>query len=171
MTNINLHRWVSLFVTVAIAAAVGCGRSERMDALYAERCLNCHGPVGKGDGRLAASLPVSIPDFRATVERRSTGQIRRIITEGRGIMPAFDPALTPAEINDMVRMVRFLSREGREVAWWEKYDALVVAHCSVPWDAVLGYDEPLEPPQTPKPEAKTIAPIATDVRLRSVVRE
>jgi hypothetical protein len=137
-------------VVFVIASLGGCGRSERMDALYAQRCLNCHGPVGKGDGQAAAALPVRVPDFRETVERRSTGQIRRIITEGRGMMPAFDPALTPAEINDAVRMVRFLSREGRDVAWWEKYDVLVSAHCSVPWEAVLGYDEPLEPAQTSK---------------------
>ena len=144
-----------LCAVIYIAAVfVGCGRSERMGALYAQRCLNCHGPVGKADGPGAAALQVRIPDFRETVERRSTGQIRRIITEGRGIMPAFDPALTPAEINDMVRMVRFLSREGRDVAWWEKYDVLVSAHCSVPWDAVLGYDEPLEPAQTSKPAPK-----------------
>ena len=84
------------------------------------------------------------PNFRETVERRSNGQIRKIIAEGRGMMPAFDPALKPGEINDMVRMVRFLSREGREVSWWEKYDTLVAAHCSVPWEAVFGYDEPLE---------------------------
>jgi hypothetical protein len=129
---------------------IGCGRSERMDTLYAQRCASCHGPIGRGDGQVAASLPVIVPDFRETVERKSNGQMRRIITEGKGMMPAFDPALKPGEINDMVRMVRFLSREGRDVAWWEKYDALVSAHCSVPWEAVFGYDEPPEPPQTSK---------------------
>jgi hypothetical protein len=140
----------SILLVFLCLLGIGCGRSERMDALYAQRCLNCHGPVGKGDGQLAASLPVPVPDFRDTVERKSTGWIRKIITEGRGVMPAFDPALKPGEINDMVRMVRFLSREGRDVAWWEKYDVLVSAHCSVPWEAVLGYDEPLEPAQTSK---------------------
>src|SRR5512145_2072085 len=146
MIALKRNSWIGLSAVIVAAVTVGCGRSERMEALYAQRCLNCHGPVGKGDGQAAAALPVRVPDFRETVERRSTGQIRRIITEGRGMMPAFDPALTPAEINDAVRMVRFLSREGRDVAWWEKYDVLVSAHCSVPWEAVLGYDEPLEPP-------------------------
>lgn len=112
-----------------------------MDALYAQRCLNCHGPSGRGDGPMAASLPIQTPDFRDTVQRKSNGQIRRIIAEGRGVMPAFEPALRPSEINDMLQMVRFLSREGRDLAWWEKFDTLVVAHCSVPWEAVLGYDE------------------------------
>ncbi len=115
-----------------------------MDLLYAQRCLGCHGPSGQGNGPVAASLPVPMPDFRETVERKSIPQIRRAITEGRGIMPAFGPALRPAEISDMVQMVRFLSREGRDISWWEKYDTLVVAHCSVPWDLVLGYYEPDE---------------------------
>ena len=38
-------------------------------------------------------------------------------------MPAFGPALRPAD-TDMVQMVRFLSREGRNISWWEKYDTL-----------------------------------------------
>jgi Cytochrome C oxidase, cbb3-type, subunit III len=123
---------------------IGCGRNERMDLLYAQRCLSCHGPSGRGDGPVAASLPARIPDFRETVEKKSTPQIRRAIAEGRGIMPAFGPALRQAEITDMVQMVRFLSREGRDLSWWEKYDVLVVAHCNVPWELVLGYDEPPE---------------------------
>lgn len=123
---------------------IGCGRNERMDLVYAQRCLGCHGPSGRGDGPVAASLPVRVPDFRETVEEKSTPQIRRAITEGRGIMPAFGPALRPAEITDMVEMVRFLSREGRNISWWEKYDTLVVAHCNVPWELVLGYDEAQE---------------------------
>lgn len=118
-----------------------------MDLLYAQRCLGCHGPSGLGDGPVAASLPVRVPDFRETVEKKSTPQIRRAIAEGRGIMPAFGPALRPAEITDMVQMVRFLSREGRNISWWEKYDTLVVAHCNVPWELVLGYNEPGEQKQ------------------------
>ena len=126
---------------------IGCGRNERMDRLYAQRCMGCHGQSGEGDGPVAASLPVRVPDFRETVEKKSIPQIRRVIAEGRGIMPAFGPALRPAEITDMVQMVRFLSREGRNISWWEKYDTLVVAHCNVPWELVLGYDEPEEKKQ------------------------
>ncbi|MET0500884.1 MAG: cytochrome c [Candidatus Binatia bacterium] len=124
--------------------ALGCGRNERMDMIYAQRCLGCHGPSGQGDGPVAASLPVRTPDFRQTVEKANVTEIRRVIAEGRGLMPAFEPALRPAEVTDMVYMVRFLSREGRDVSWWERFDTLIVAHCNVPWDIVLGYDEPPE---------------------------
>jgi len=130
-----------------LAAFTGCGRNERMDALYAQRCFNCHGPEGRGDGPLAGALPVRTPDFRDTVGNNSNSQIRKVIAEGAGVMPAFAPALTPAEINDMLQMVRFLSREGRELAWWENFDTLIVAHCSVPWETVLGYDQAAEQPR------------------------
>jgi hypothetical protein len=133
------------FLVISIA---GCGRNERMDLLYGQRCLNCHGPGGRGDGPVAARLPVQPPDFRETVQRKSNNQIRKTIAEGKGSMPAFEPALRQSEINDMLQMVRFLSREGRDLAWWEKYDTLVAAHCSIPWEAVLGYDDP---PDNKKP--------------------
>jgi mono/diheme cytochrome c family protein len=116
-----------------------------MDALYAQRCMNCHGRGGGGDGPLAAQLPVRPPDFRDTVQRKSNSQMRKVIADGAGAMPAFSPALSQSEVSDMLQMVRFLSREGRELAWWEKFDTLVVAHCSVPWETVLGYDEPVDP--------------------------
>ena len=135
-----LRREILLTAFLAIFG-IACGRNERMNALYAQRCMSCHGPGGNGDGPITAALSVKPPDFRDTVQRKSNSQIRKVIAEGAGVMPAFGPALSPAEINDMLQMVRFLSREGRDVAWWEKFDTLVVAHCSVPWESVLGYDE------------------------------
>ncbi len=115
-----------------------------MENVYAQRCLGCHGAVGKGDGPVAASLPVAVPDFRATVRNKNVFEIRRVIREGKGMMPAFGPALSGAEIQDMVRMVRVLSQTGRELEWWERFEPLVWAHCSVPWEFVLGYDQTAE---------------------------
>ena len=123
---------------------LGCLSNERMETLYAQRCLGCHGTSGRGDGPISASLPVAVPDFRDTVRERSVFQIRRIIKDGSGMMPAYEPALTGAEIQDLVRMVRVLSQQGRELEWWEKFEPLVWAHCSVPWDFALGYDQPPE---------------------------
>jgi len=127
------------FVSLLLAA---CGPSERMETLYAQRCLGCHGTSGRGDGPIAPSLPVGVPDFRETVRARNVFQIRKVIKDGKGIMPAFSPALTNSEVQDMVRMVRVVSQQGREIAWWEKFEPLAWAHCSVPWEFVLGYDQP-----------------------------
>jgi Cytochrome C oxidase, cbb3-type, subunit III len=139
MTVTKQALWLMILLSI-----VACGRNQRMDTLYAQRCLGCHGQAGDGDGPLARSLPVRPPDFRDTVERKTNSQIRKAIAEGRGTMPAFSPALRQSEISDMLQMVRFLSREGRETRWWEKFDTLVVAHCSLPWETILGYGEPVE---------------------------
>lgn len=133
--------WLLLFFLLFLP---GCGPSERMETLYAQRCLGCHGTSGKGDGPVAAALPVRIPDFRDTVRDKSVFRIRASIKQGSGMMPAFEPALSGAEIQDLVRMVRVLSQQGRELQWWEKFEPLVWAHCNVPWEFVLGYDEPPE---------------------------
>lgn len=55
-------------------------------------------------------------------------------------MPAYGPALSKVELQDMVRFVRILSQQGRKLEWWEHFEPLVWAHCSVPWETVLGYD-------------------------------
>jgi mono/diheme cytochrome c family protein len=115
-----------------------------MEKIYAQRCLGCHGATGKGDGPTAASLPVAVPDFRDTVKNQSVVQIRNAIKQGKGVMPAFEPALAKPEIQDMVRMVRVLSQRDRSLEWWERFEPLVWAHCSVPWEFVLGYDQPPE---------------------------
>ena len=123
---------------------LGCSGNERMEAVYAQRCFGCHGPSGRGDGPIATKLPVSVPDFRDTVNTRTVSSIRRSITDGKGMMPAFGPALQGKEIQDMVFFVRILSQQGRSLEWWEKYQPLVWAHCSVPWEKVFGYDEQAE---------------------------
>src|SRR3989338_7737981 len=105
------------FVSLLLAA---CGPSERMETLYAQRCLGCHGTSGRGDGPITASLPVGVPDFRGTVKTKNVVQIRKVIKDGKGIMPAFSTALGNPEVQDMVRMVRVVSQQGREIAWWEK---------------------------------------------------
>ena len=127
-------------VLLGLAALSGCIREEEMKLVYAQRCASCHGPAGRGDGPIAKALSANVPDFRHTVDNRDVFEIRRIIKEGKGIMPSFQPALEKYQIQDMVRMVRVLSMEGRDVEWWEKFEPLVWAHCSVPWQAVYDLD-------------------------------
>lgn len=128
-----------LFVLISVGLC-GCLRKEEMQLVYAQRCMNCHGASGRGEGRIGKVLPVKVPDFRDTVRQRSIWEIRGIIKEGKGMMPAFGPVLEKYQIQDMVRMVRILSMEGREVEWWENFEPFVWAHCSVPWQYVFEYD-------------------------------
>jgi len=58
--------------------------------LYRMYCASCHGVEGHGDGPVAASLKVSVPDLTRIAARRGgtfpTDQIR-IIIDGRASLP------------------------------------------------------------------------------------
>lgn len=66
--------------------------------IFAQHCLKCHGPTGKGDGELVAQLTGRPPDFTdpATLRARAPHEIFTIITQGRleKTMPPFGNALT-----------------------------------------------------------------------------
>ena len=131
-----------VLVLLGLTVLAGCLREEEMKMVYAQRCASCHGPGGRGDGPTVRALSVKAPDFRDTVANLDVFEIRRIIKEGKGVMPAFRPVLEKHQIQDMVRMVRLLSMEGRETEWWEKFEPFVWAHCSVPWQYVYEYPAP-----------------------------
>ena len=64
--------------------------------LYADRCANCHGPDGQGDGEMAGDLPKSPRDYTDEEFRRTAvpSMLFQTITDGRpaGAMPPFGPA-------------------------------------------------------------------------------
>jgi mono/diheme cytochrome c family protein len=64
--------------------------------LFADRCANCHGPEGKGDGEIAGQLPKPPRDYTDEEFRRTAvpSSLFQTITDGRpaGAMPPFGPA-------------------------------------------------------------------------------
>lgn len=64
--------------------------------LYAQRCANCHGPQGGGDGELAADLPTPPTPFNAADYRQTAVPLELFaaITNGRPAqgMPPFGPS-------------------------------------------------------------------------------
>ena len=92
-------------------------------AIYRRNCLHCHGVSGAGDGPTAAFLYPTPRDYRrGTFKFTSTpygarpyrDDLRRTITYGlHGTsMPAFEPLLTPSEIEQVLDYVIFLSLRG-----------------------------------------------------------
>lgn len=59
--------------------------------LFARFCASCHGAQGRGDGPVAASLKVEVPDLTRLVRRPGdafpTEQVRRIV-DGRAVLAA-----------------------------------------------------------------------------------
>jgi mono/diheme cytochrome c family protein len=92
-------------------------------SLYRTHCLHCHGVSGAGDGPTAAFLYPRPRDYRkglfkftstATGAKPTRADLRKTVEYGlHGTsMPAFDPLMSPAEIEQVLDYLIFLSMRG-----------------------------------------------------------
>jgi mono/diheme cytochrome c family protein len=92
-------------------------------AIYRRNCVHCHGVSGAGDGPTAPFLYPTPRDYRKGIfkftstpsgARPHRDDLRRTITYGlHGTsMPAFEPLLTEAEIEQVIDYVVYLSMRG-----------------------------------------------------------
>jgi putative copper export protein/mono/diheme cytochrome c family protein/peroxiredoxin len=80
--------------------------------LFAQNCVSCHGPLGRGDGPQSASLPVKPADLTAPHTGDHTiGDLYWWLTYGRsnGAMPAFGQQIKEDDRWDMINYVRALT--------------------------------------------------------------
>jgi len=87
-------------------------------AIYLDKCANCHGQTGKGDGPDAASYypsPASLADSKR-MNARTDGEIFYQITQGRKPMPSFQKRLTEQQRWQLVLYIRSLSAPASPVA-------------------------------------------------------
>jgi mono/diheme cytochrome c family protein len=91
----------------AAAAVLAAGAAAAFDAvtladysgeeLFARFCASCHGETGRGDGPVAGSLSVLVPDLTAIEERYGefpAARIRETI-DGRGLIDAHGTRMMP----------------------------------------------------------------------------
>ena len=111
--------WVCVLVFAGWAAssraAAGpqkgqAARVERGRAVYADRCVRCHGADGQGRTRMAES--VEPPDLSDPVWQRGRSNARMVasVANGRGQMPAFKKKLSRQDIAASIAYVRTLRR-------------------------------------------------------------
>jgi mono/diheme cytochrome c family protein len=79
--------------------------------IYGNKCDNCHGPKGKGDGSDAMMYDPSPSDLTdsARMSKLTDGEIFYQITEGRKPMPSFKKKLTDEQRWQLVLLVRSLT--------------------------------------------------------------
>jgi mono/diheme cytochrome c family protein len=76
--------------------------------VYRDKCVNCHGDSGKGDGSDAASYypaPTNFTDHRQ-MDPLTDGEIFYRITNGRRPMPSFKRKLTDEQRWQLVLLIR-----------------------------------------------------------------
>jgi mono/diheme cytochrome c family protein len=79
--------------------------------LYLDKCADCHGEAGKGDGpkgRMYEPLPTDLTDV-AHMNAVSDGELFYKISQGRRPMPAFKKRLTDKQRWELVLFLRSLS--------------------------------------------------------------
>jgi len=87
-------------------------------AIYLDKCANCHGKTGKGDGPDAASYypsPASLADAKR-MNRETDGEIFYKIGQGRKPMPSFRKRLTDEQRWELVLYIRSLSAPASAIA-------------------------------------------------------
>lgn len=74
--------------------------------VYLSRCVTCHGTQGRGDTPLARRMNPRPSDLRVALKRGNDWQLLRSLTEGKGMMPAFSPALDERELRYVLHFLR-----------------------------------------------------------------
>lgn len=91
-------------------APAGYADSQAGAALYKTKCAMCHGAEGKGDTAMGKSL--KLKDFSSDdVQNVHDSEMKTLIENGKGKMPAFKGKLTDKQIGDLIQFVRTLKKK------------------------------------------------------------
>ena len=76
---------------------------------FKTRCMACHGADATGNTKLGQQLKAANLHSRK-VQATSADELKQVITNGKGKMPEFGDQLSTAEIEQVVKYVRGLSK-------------------------------------------------------------
>jgi mono/diheme cytochrome c family protein len=76
-------------------------------AVYKAKCASCHGPDGKGETATGKAMKLrSLAS--ADVQKTSDADLTKVISDGKGKMPAYKGKLSADEIKALVAYIRTL---------------------------------------------------------------
>jgi len=105
------HARAAIMTVLAIAAPSAFAGKPDAHAIYANKCMICHGKEGKPVPMFAniGVKNLSDPEWQKS---RTDAEILKIITNGKEntVMRSFKPELKPAEIEALVPFVRSLNK-------------------------------------------------------------
>jgi cytochrome c6 len=100
-----------LFITVLVllVASVSFAAAPGAADTYKSKCASCHGPDGKGATSVGKAMKVR--DLTsADVQKQSDADLQKIISDGKGKMPAYKAKLSVADVSSLVAFIRGLGK-------------------------------------------------------------
>jgi mono/diheme cytochrome c family protein len=105
--KLTIASMITLFMlasTVAFAAAPSAPDT------FKGKCASCHGPDGAG--ATAVGKAMKVRDLRsAEVQKQSDTDLQKVISDGKGKMPAYKDKLSVADISSLVAYIRGLAKK------------------------------------------------------------
>jgi cytochrome c6 len=96
----------ALFVASIAVADAAPGAAET----YKAKCASCHG--ADGSGATAVGKSMKIRDLRSPeVQKQTDTDLQKIMSDGKGKMPAYKSKLSVADISSMVAFVRGMAKK------------------------------------------------------------
>lgn len=96
-----------LAVAVVISLSSVAFAAETGAELFKSKCAACHGPDGKGQTAMGKNL--KLRDLSSEeVQKQSDGELKTIVENGKGKMPAFKGKLNDEQIEALVQYIRSL---------------------------------------------------------------
>ena len=74
-------------------------------AIFKSKCVLCHGADGTGNTPLGKQLQAANLHSKE-VQKRSDGELHKIVHDGQANMPSFEDKLTDDEIDQVIQYVR-----------------------------------------------------------------
>jgi mono/diheme cytochrome c family protein len=126
---VKQHRQIEFFsilTVVGMCAVLSAGSMARSqqpgiqataqeaEETFQIRCSTCHAEHGEGS-EVGASL--NVPDLRsASVQKNADAELRQVIKNGRGNMPAFGRDFSDQQIDRILQLVRRFAVRANEEA-------------------------------------------------------
>jgi mono/diheme cytochrome c family protein len=100
---------LALLGALAVASTAAAADLELGKKVFGAKCASCHGPDGKGNAKMAATLKVTIPALSEAVGK-SDADLLKLLSEGKKPMPAFSTKLSKEEMDAVLAYAKALAK-------------------------------------------------------------
>lgn len=111
------RRVLGMTLAASLAATLGTAPAHAADLasgkkVYADKCVRCHGPGGKGDGPKAETLekkPTNYTD-KGAMAKITDQDMKKVILEGKQPMPSYKGKISDKELDGVVAYIRTFAK-------------------------------------------------------------